>query len=86
MIPARLQYFLEHFWNEQKRDQIWTLGPRIHHQNISNDTRNMMGTALENMLSYLTVFNSLFLQFRKMKFGKVKLEVLKFEKFDLFTF
>ena len=27
MIPDRLQYFLEHFWSDQKCDQIWTLGP-----------------------------------------------------------
>ena len=27
MIPDQLQYFLEHFWIDQQRDQIWTLGP-----------------------------------------------------------
>ena len=40
MIPDRLQYFLEHFWIDQKCDQIWTLGPRIYYQNTSNNTRN----------------------------------------------
>ena len=34
MLPDRLQYLLEHFWNDQKCDQIWNLGPRIYHQNI----------------------------------------------------
>ena len=27
MIPDKLQYFLGHFWNFQKFDQTWTLGP-----------------------------------------------------------
>ena len=35
MIPDGLQYFSEHFWNDQKCDQIWLLGPRIYNQNIS---------------------------------------------------
>ena len=35
MIPDRLQYFLDDFWNDQKCDQIWTLGPR---QSISKNT------------------------------------------------
>ena len=39
MIPDRLQYFQEHFWNDQDYDKIWTLGPRIYHQNISKNTR-----------------------------------------------
>ena len=34
MIPDRLQSFLEPFWNDQKCDQTWTLGPRIYHQNF----------------------------------------------------
>ena len=41
MIPDRLQYFLEHFWNDQKCDKLWTLGPHIYHKNISKDTRKM---------------------------------------------
>ena len=32
MIPDRLQYFLNDFWNFQKCKQIWTLGPCIYHQ------------------------------------------------------
>ena len=31
MIPERLQYFLEPFWNDQQCDQIWTLGPHIYY-------------------------------------------------------
>ena len=35
MVPDRLQYFLEHFWNDQNCDEILTLGPRSYHQNTS---------------------------------------------------
>ena len=45
MIPDRLQYFLEHFWKEQKCDQIWTLGHRSYHQNTST-IPEYMGTSL----------------------------------------
>ena len=38
MIPDRLQYLLEPFWNDQKFDQIWTLEPCIYHQNAQNYT------------------------------------------------
>ena len=41
MIPDRLQYFANDFWNDQKCDQIWTLGPCIHHQNTSTNTRKV---------------------------------------------
>ena len=41
MIPDRLQYFLEHFRNDQKYDKIWTLGPRIYHQNLSTNPRKI---------------------------------------------
>ena len=43
MIPDRLQYFLEHFWIDQKCDQIWTLGPRICYQNISKKYKKIWG-------------------------------------------
>ena len=39
MIPDRLQKFLEHFWIDQKSDQIWTVGPRIYYQNTAKNTR-----------------------------------------------
>ena len=58
MIPDRLQYFWEHFWNDQKCDQLWTLGPHIHHQNTSNNTRKSMGTSLKYEFSYLRICNS----------------------------
>ena len=32
MIPDRLQYFLEHFRNDQKCNKILTLGPHFYHQ------------------------------------------------------
>ena len=51
MIPDRLQYCLELFWIDQKRDQIWTLGPCIYHQNISKKLRKMMGTSLKSIIS-----------------------------------
>ena len=51
MFPGRLQCFLEHFWNDRKCDQIWTLGPRIYHQNISNNTRKLWGASLKILLS-----------------------------------
>ena len=50
MIPDRLQYFLEHFGNDQKCDQIWTLGPRIYHQNISKNKEHMGASLNELML------------------------------------
>ena len=49
MIPGRLQYFLERFRNDQKCDQIWTLGPRIYHQHISKHTRKH-GNVLEHIM------------------------------------
>ena len=49
MIPDRLQYFLEHVWIDQKRDQIWTLGPRIHYQNIQT-IQEIMVTSLNNIM------------------------------------
>ena len=49
MIPDRLQYLLEHFRNDQKVDQIWTLGPRIYHQNTSK-LQEHMGTSLKNII------------------------------------
>ena len=47
MIPDRLQDFLDHFWNDEKCDQIWTLGPHIHHQKISTNIRKY-GNIFEN--------------------------------------
>ena len=52
MIPDRLQYFLEHFWNDQKCDQIWTIGPRIYHQNISK-IQDMYGGILEHIMFHI---------------------------------
>ena len=57
MIPYRLQYFLGDFWNFQKRYQIWTLGPRIDHQNISKNTSKSR-SILENIyVAYLGIWN-----------------------------
>ena len=49
MITDRLQYFLEHFWNDQTCEQIWTLGPRIYQQNISK-VQEIMGTSLKDII------------------------------------
>ena len=38
MIPDRFRYFLDDFWNFEKCDQTWTLGPRIYHQNATKNT------------------------------------------------
>ena len=40
MIPDGFQYFLDDLWNFQNFSQIWTRGPRIHHQNASKNARN----------------------------------------------
>ena len=50
MIPNRLQYILEHFWNDRKCDQIRTLGARIYYQHISNNIRKHMGTSLKHIM------------------------------------
>ena len=39
MIPDRLQYFLDYFLNFETCVQIWTLGPRIYHQNTTQKER-----------------------------------------------
>ena len=57
MIPDRLQYFLEHLWNDQKCNQIWTLGPCIYHPNTSNDTRNY-GNIVEKRLCFRLVLSA----------------------------
>ena len=49
MIPDCLQYFLDDIWNDQKCDQIWTLGPRIYHQNILKHT-GKKGTTLKHVI------------------------------------
>ena len=88
MILDRLQYFSEHFGNDQKRDQIWTLGACIYHQNTSTNTRQIMGTSMNKifhiweseMLKFWTVCVPNFpdflrfevLQFEKLKYGKSK--------------
>ena len=58
MIPDRLQHFLDDFWNDQKCDQILTLGPLIYHQNTSMNTRNNMGTSLTNIIFIAGIWNS----------------------------
>ena len=58
MIPDQLQYLLDDFWNDQKIDYIWTLGPRIYHLNILKHTRQSMGISLKIISSYLRISNS----------------------------
>ena len=58
MMPDRLLYFLEHFWIDQQCDQIWTLGARIYHQNIANDTINSWGHLWKTWFSCLRFWNS----------------------------
>ena len=49
MIPDRLQYLLDDFWIDQKGEQIWTLGARIHYQNTSKNTIKY-GIIFENII------------------------------------
>ena len=49
MIPDRLQYFLDDFWNDKKCDQIWTLGPRTYHQHTSKNTRTIWERPWQNL-------------------------------------
>ena len=57
MIPDRLQYFLKHFWNDQKLDQIWTLGPRIYHQKIFNEYKENYGSSLTKYYFHISNIN-----------------------------
>ena len=84
MIPDRLQHFLEHFWNDQTCDKMWTPGEKN------------MGASLKHILvSYLRIWNSEkwkvcvpnFLKLRNLETLKVwktdnlaitKVEILKF--------
>ena len=81
MIPDRLQYFWEHFRNDQKYDQIWTLGPNIYHQNIQTNTRKY-GNILEIMkvVEGRCIYISHVIIFDFFNFG-----ILKFEKWELGT-
>ena len=38
--PDIFPHFLDHFWNFQQFQQIWSLTPLIYHKNISKNTRN----------------------------------------------
>ena len=58
MNPDRLQYVLEHFSNDQTWDQIWTLGPCIHHQHIWNNTRKWWGRPWKILFTYVRIWNS----------------------------
>ena len=39
LTPGQIAIFSGTFWNDQKINQHWTLGPRIYHQDTSNSTR-----------------------------------------------
>ena len=59
MIPDRLLYFLEHFWNDQKCAQIWIPGPRIYHQKCFNEYKKIVGASLNNIIvSYQRIWKS----------------------------
>ena len=64
MIPDGFQYFLDDFWNFQNVHQIWTLTPRIYHQNTKKYIRKFMGTSFKNIICA-------YLEFKKVvNFGK----------------
>ena len=48
MIPDRLQYCLDDFWNFEKCDQLLTLGPRIYQRNLQR-MQEIYGSILENI-------------------------------------
>ena len=57
MIPARLQHFLEHLWNDQKWDQMDPRGPYLspkYFKRYKIDTQ----TSLNILFSYLRIWNS----------------------------
>ena len=57
MMPDRLQYCLEHFWNDQQCDQIWILGPRIYDKFISTTARTLWEHLWNISFSYLRIWN-----------------------------
>ena len=100
MISDRLQYFLNDFWNDPKCDQIWTVGPRIYHQNTSKNTRiyvdifeNYYFVISENLkfwnLWKVYVPNLLELwnlEFLKWKYGTWKFDICKFWNLKILKF
>ena len=49
LIPDRLQYFLDDFWNFQKIVKIWTRGPINYYQNTPK-IQNKYGIILERII------------------------------------
>ena len=58
MIPDLLQCFLDHFWNCQQIDWIWTREPCIHHQNIPKHRRRIWEHPWTYYWSYLRIWES----------------------------
>ena len=50
MIPDGFQYFLGHFWNFDKCDQMSTPGPLIYYKNTWKSIRKTMDAFLRNMM------------------------------------
>ena len=88
-MADRFQYFLDDFLNDQKCDQIWTLGRRIYHQNTSRNTRKY-GNVLEQYYFHLweseilktleglcTWYVANFLCLETLKFEILELEIFK---------
>ena len=73
-------------WNDQKCDQIWTLGPRMYHENTSKIQENM-GSSL-NILSF-HIWESASLICWKVRVPNLficmfcNVELLKFEKCEI---
>ena len=49
MIPDRLQFFLNDFWNFEKLVKICARGPPNYYQNAFNNARNM-GTSWKHII------------------------------------
>ena len=69
MISDRLQYFLDDFWNFQKINQIWTLGPRIYHQHFKRYKKTW------------DIFETYYFRFENLKFWRCWVCVPNFSNF-----
>ena len=77
MIPDRLQYFLDDFWDDQTCDKIWTLGSRIYYKNNSRHTK------YGNLFEHIIVIS---LKLKFCKFWKVCVPVLQKYCLELLMF
>ena len=80
MIPDGLQYFLEHFWDDQQCDQICTLGPRIYHK-ITSKIQEIMGALLNIFFMSDNVEGMYTQRFNNLEFVFLKIYTFESVKF-----